>query len=102
MNESQALIPGAPAPNPVAHRIATVVHLVRMAGLDAGYARWRAGDMARDNPEWFAGLLEQLDAELTYAGIQYPAPFVEPPSRPPKLARGPRGRPKHRFFHDTL
>ncbi|VTU38373.1 hypothetical protein H4CHR_04409 [Variovorax sp. PBS-H4] len=97
-----ALIPCAPAPDPVAHRVATAAHLLRMARLDAGYARWRADQMAREDPGLFADLLAQLDAELTKARISYPAPFIEPASRLPKLARGPRAFPKHRFFHDTL
>lgn len=96
------LFPGARAPDPAAHREATFRHILSWVPLDVAYARWQAGRMAKDNPEWHGDLLARLDAELIARGIKYPLPFAEPASKVPALTKGRRGLPKQRFFHDTL
>lgn len=96
------LIQNAPAPDVPAHLKATFEHLVRFAALDASYARWRAAELARTSPDWHGDLPDRLDMALAERGIAIPEPFVETPSRLPNLAKGPRGLPKHRYFHDTL
>jgi hypothetical protein len=96
------MFPGAPCADPVAHFRATLAHLADFARLDAGYARWRAGELARDHRQWFAALPAALDAELIRMNVKYPAPFIEPESKVPALAKGRRGLPKQRFFHDTV
>lgn len=94
--------PGAPAPiDPAQACDEWMQSLIGMAELDVGYARWRAGTLSKECPEWYASLLPRLDDYLKSKGIARPAPFVEPPSRLPVLAKG-RRVPKHRFFHDTL
>lgn len=96
------MFPGAPAPDLAAHREATLRHLLRMAELDATYARWRAGTLSKENPDWHRDLLQRFDADLAARGIPRPKPFVDIPSRLPVLVKGRRFfRPK-RFFHDTL
>jgi hypothetical protein len=96
------MFPGAPAPDAAAHREATLQHVIRMAELDVGYARWVAGTMGRECPDWHGDLLERLDADLSARNVRRPAPYLEPPSKLPALPKGPRGLPKHRFFHDAL
>lgn len=94
--------PGAPAPvDPAVACDEWMQSLIGMAALDPGYARWRAGTLGKECPEWYATLLPRLDDYLTSKGIAKPAPFVEPPSRLPVLAKG-RRIPKRRLFHDTL
>ena len=96
------MFPGAGAPNPAAHREATFQHLKRMAALDAGYARWQAGTMAKECPDLHGDLLDRLDAELIAMNVKRPAPFTEPASKVEPLKKGRRGLPTARFFHDTL
>lgn len=75
---------------------------MRFAELDAAYARWRARQMSMSDPEWFAALPDALDAELGARGVRIPGAYVDPRSKLPALPKGPRGLPKHRFFHDAL
>lgn len=97
------MFPGAAAPaDPGALCEAWMSTLLLIAGNDVGYARWRAGTMGQECPEWYAGLLPRLDDYLLSKGIAKPAPFVEPPSNLPSMGRGRRALPKARFFHDTL
>lgn len=94
--------PGARAPDVEAHRAATFAHVLRMVELDPSYARWTAGTMARDNPDWHADLLDRFDAELVRLNIPRPRPFEDVACKLPELKKGRRGLPKHRFFHETL
>ncbi|MNY13081.1 hypothetical protein D3C86_1461970 [compost metagenome] len=82
------------------HQRATLAHLIDFAALDAGYARWRAGELASENPEWHGELPAALDIALSARGIKFPPPFVEPESKVPALTKGRRGLPKRKYFHD--
>lgn len=75
-------------------------HLARFAEMDAGYARWQAQQLEGEDPDGYAGLLEQLDAALGKAGIKIPAPFEEPPCKLPPQVKGRRGRPPRRFWNE--
>ncbi|WP_213956318.1 hypothetical protein [Variovorax sp. dw_954] len=101
-NGDLMLFPGAPAPDPVAHRAGMLQHLIACARQDSSYARWRAAELERDNPDWFAGFLTELDTAMAVHKIPRRAPFIDIPSRLPVLAKGRRGLPKRKFFHDTL
>lgn len=94
--------PGAPCARPAEHFARTLAHLIDFARLDAGYSCDRAVELSRDNKLWFADLPAALDVELALLDIARPAPFIEPPSKLPVLAKGRRGLPKRRYFHDTL
>ncbi|RYG06808.1 MAG: hypothetical protein EON92_19490, partial [Burkholderiales bacterium] len=85
------MFPGAPCAQPAEHFAKTLRHLVDFAQLDAGYAISRASESASDNRLWFADLPAALDVELSRLNIQRPAPFIEPPSKLPVLAKGRRG-----------
>lgn len=93
--------PCAPAPDLEAIRAATWAGLLMWVPSQPGYARWRAGSMAADCPEWFGDMLTRLDAYLMAQRIKRPAPFVKFPSRIPALVKG-RAVQKRRSFHDTL
>lgn len=83
-----------------AHQRATLAHLIHLASLDAGYARWRAEELASENPEWHGDLPAALDVALSARGIRIPPPFVEPECKVPPLKKGRRGLPKRKYFHD--
>lgn len=97
------MYPDAPAPvDPATLCEQWMVTLVLIAANDVGYARWRAGTMGQECPEWYGELLPRLDDYLTSKGITKPPKFVEPASNLPPMTKGRRGLPKARFFHDKL
>lgn len=94
--------PGAPAPDLEAHRAATWANLLMWVPTQPSYARWRAGTMAAECPEWHGDMLTRLDAYMAEQRIQRPPVFVEFPSRLPVLIKGRPGLSARRYFHDTL
>ncbi|RYF59456.1 MAG: hypothetical protein EOO27_09205 [Comamonadaceae bacterium] len=96
------MFPCAPCAQPAEHFAKTLRHLLEFAQLDAGHSCARAIELARDNKLWFADLPAALDVELARLNIARPAPFIETPSKLPVFAKGRRGLPKRRYFHDTL
>jgi hypothetical protein len=87
--------------DPAAARAAQLQHLTWFAELDAGYARWRADQLQTECPEYFGGLLQDLDAALADCGIAVPEPFTEPASKVPALASGRRARRPRHFSADA-
>lgn len=63
-------------------------HLLRLAELDANYARWRAAQLRKAFPVSLDRLPAQLDGALTAAGIPIPPSWTGQQKAAPALADG--------------
>lgn len=63
-------------------------HLLRLAELDANYARWRAASLRKAFPVSLARLPAQLDEALTAAGMPIPPSWTGKLEAAPALVDG--------------